>query len=279
MSITGKVSAFIIATLGIATPAVGASPQTLRFGVGPGPYGDLVTKAIKPELEKKGYKVELVTFQDWVQPNLALGNKETEVNVFQHRLYLEKFSKDHNLQLSPVIRIPTAGLGLYSKKVKSLDQLKPDDEVTLPLDPTNLARSLRFLQKAGLITLKSNIDPTKASEKDIATNPKKLKFVPTEAAQIPRTLGSATIAVVPGNFAIAAGFKLTEAIVLETLDEDIKIVVAVRTEDLEKPWVKEIAAVVEGEGFHKAVEDKKNVFSSFQKPDWYLAKWEKKERK
>jgi D-methionine transport system substrate-binding protein len=276
MSIAGKVSAFLIAALSLTTVAAAANPQTIRFGVGPGPYGDLVTKAIKPGLEKKGYKVELVTFQDWVQPNLALGNKETEVNVFQHRLYLEKFSKDHNLQLSPVIRIPTAGLGLYSKRVKTLDQLKPDGEVTLPLDPTNLARALRFLQKAGLITLKASIDPTKASEKDIATNPKGLKFVPTEAAQIPRTLGSATIAVVPGNFAIAAGLKLNDAILLETLDEDIKIVVAVRTEDLEKPWVKDITAVVESEAFHKAVEDKKNIFSSFQKPDWYLAKWAKK---
>ena len=276
MSIASKVSAFLVGALAIAAAAAAATPQTIRFGVGPGPYGDLVTKAIKPGLEKNGYKVELVTFQDWVQPNLALGNKETEVNVFQHRLYLEKFSKDHNLQLSPVIRIPTAGLGLYSKRVKTLDQLKPDDEVTLPLDPTNLARALRFLQKAGLITLKASIDPTKASEKDIATNPKGLKFVPTEAAQIPRTLGSATIAVVPGNFAIAAGLKLNDAIVLETLDEDIKIVVAVRTEDLEKPWVKDITAVVESEAFHKAVEDKKNIFSSFQKPDWYLAKWAKK---
>lgn len=276
MSIASKVSAFLVGALAIAAAAAAATPQTIRFGVGPGPYGDLVTKAIKPGLEKKGYKLELVTFQDWVQPNLALGNKETEVNVFQHRLYLEKFSKDHNLQLSPVIRIPTAGLGLYSKRVKTLDQLKPDDEVTLPLDPTNLARALRFLQKAGLITLKASIDPTKASEKDIASNPKRLKFVPTEAAQIPRTLGSATIAVVPGNFAIAAGLKLNDAIVLETLDEDIKIVVAVRTEDLEKPWVKDITAVVESEAFHKAVEDKKNIFSSFQKPDWYLAKWAKK---
>jgi len=276
MSIASKVSAFLVGAFAIAAAAAAATPQTIRFGVGPGPYGDLVTKAIKPGLEKKGYKLELVTFQDWVQPNLALGNKETEVNVFQHRLYLEKFSKDHNLQLSPVIRIPTAGLGLYSKRVKTLDQLKPDDEVTLPLDPTNLARALRFLQKAGLITLKASIDPTKASEKDIATNPKGLKFVPTEAAQIPRTLGSATIAVVPGNFAIAAGLKLNDAIVLETLDEDIKIVVAVRTEDLEKPWVKDITAVVESEAFHKAVEDKKNIFSSFQKPDWYLAKWAKK---
>ena len=276
MSIASKVSAFLVGALAIAAAAAAATPQTIRFGVGPGPYGDLVTKAIKPGLEKKGYKLELVTFQDWVQPNLALGNKETEVNVFQHRLYLEKFSKDHKLQLSPVIRIPTAGLGLYSKRVKTLDQLKPDDEVTLPLDPTNLARALRFLQKAGLITLKASIDPTKASEKDIATNPKGLKFVPTEAAQIPRTLGSATIAVVPGNFAIAAGLKLNDAIVLETLDEDIKIVVAVRTEDLEKPWVKDITAVVESEAFHKAVEDKKNIFSSFQKPDWYLAKWAKK---
>jgi len=260
---------------GLAFSAVAVEPKEIRFGVSPGPYADLITKGIKPGLEKKGYKVTLVQFQDWVQPNLALANKETEANLFQHRLYLEKFSADHNLKLSPVIRVPTAGLGIYSSKIKSLAQLKAGDEVTLPLDPTNLARSLRFLQKAGLITLKGEIDPTKATERDIATNHHGLKFVPTEAAQLPRTLASATISVISGNYAIAAGLHLSEAITLEVLDEEIKNVIAVRTEDLGKPWVKDIEAVVQSAEFHAAVENPKDNLSGFQKPDWYLAKWHK----
>ncbi|XHR30466.1 MAG: MetQ/NlpA family ABC transporter substrate-binding protein [Chthoniobacteraceae bacterium] len=255
------------------TTANAADSKEIRFGFSPGPYRDLVEQAIKPSLEQKGYKVSIVQFQDWVQPNLGLSNKEVDVNVFQHRLYLEKFSNDRGLKLSPVITIPTAGLGLYSSKIKSLDQLKKGDEVTISQDPTNLARSLRFLQKAGLVKLKADIDQTKATEHDIVENPKELRFVPLEAAQIPRSLGSATIAVAAGNFAIAAGLKLSDAIVLETLDEPIKIVVAIRTEDLDKQYVKDIKEVVESEAFHKVASDSKNIFSSFQFPDWYVQKW------
>ena len=262
-----------ILVAGLAMSAKAVEPKLIRFGVSPGPYADLILKGIKPGLEKKGYEVKLVEFQDWVQPNLALGNGETEANLFQHRLYLEKFSADHNLKLSPVIRVPTAGLGIYSGKIKSLSQLKAGDEVTLPLDPTNLARSLRFLQKAGLVKLKGEVDPTKATERDIAENPHGLKFIPTEAAQLPRTLGSATISVISGNYAIAAGLSLSSAITLEVLDEEIKNVVAVRTEDLGKPWVKDIEEVVQSPEFHAAVENPKYAFRSFQKPDWYLAKW------
>lgn len=246
--------------------------KEISFGISPGPYGDLITQAIQPGLEEKGYKVTLVQFQDYVQPDLALAKGETRANLFQHQPYLEKFSQDHDLDLVPVISVPTAGLGIFSDKIKSLSELKKGDEVTLANDPTNLARALRFLQKVGLIKIKSDIDATKASEKDVAENPIGLIITPLEAAQIPRTLDNVAIAVVNGNYAIAAGLKLSDAIVLEELDDNLKIVVAVRTEDENQQFVKDIKDVIESEEFHKAVEDSE-VFSSFQKPDWYVNKW------
>ena len=273
---TKKLAIAISALLGLAAlQAHAVEPKTLRFGAAPGPYADLIRKGIQPGLEKLGYKVEIVQFQDWVQPNVALAHGETEANLFQHALYLAKFSADHGFKLSPVVRVPTAGLGLYSRKINSLAQLKPGDEVTLPLDPTNLARSLRFLQSAGLVKLKGEVDPTKATERDIGENPHGLKFVPTEAAQLPRTLESATLAVVPGNYAIAAGLSLSDALKLEVLDETIKNVVAVRTEDLGKPWVKDVENVVHSGLFRLAVENPHDPFRHFQKPDWYLAQWGK----
>lgn len=263
-------------TLSFAAGAFAADSKEIRFGIAPGPYGDLITQAIKPGLEKKGYKVSLVQFQDYVQPNLALQNKETEANLFQHQLYLEKFSADHNLQLSSIINVPTAGLGIYSSKIKSLKDLNTGDEVTLSQDPTNLARGLRFLQKLGLVTLKADVDPTKATERDIAQNPVGLRFTLLEAAQIPRSLGTAKIALINGNYAIAAGLRLQDALALELLDENIKNVIAVRTEDLNKPFVKDIQEVVRSEAFHRVITDPKNIFISFQRPEWYVQKWSKK---
>ncbi|MDR3481466.1 MAG: MetQ/NlpA family ABC transporter substrate-binding protein [Burkholderiaceae bacterium] len=265
-----------LALLSLACVVTSASaqitPKTIVFGVAPGPYGDLIKAAIQPGLEKKGYRVVLKEFSDYVQPNLALANNSIDANLFQHRLYLEKFSADKGLKLSPVITVPTAGLGLYSHKITALDQLKKGDIVTLANDPTNLARALRFLAKQGLLTFKKDIDPTQASEKDIEQNPLGLVFKPLEAAQLPRTLDSATASVVNGNYAIAAGLSLSSALKLEVLDENIKNLVAVKTADLDKPFVQDIKQVIESPEFLAAVNNPKNIFKDFQKPDWLKEK-------
>ncbi|KAE9636171.1 MAG: D-methionine transport system substrate-binding protein [Epulopiscium sp.] len=260
----------IITILGILTGCASKESKTIIFGVAPGPYGDMIVKGIKPGLEKKGYKVEIKEFSDYVQPNLALANKEIDANLFQHLVYLNKFAEDHGLELSPVINVPTAAVGLYSKKVQSIDELSDGAEVTIANDPTNLARALRLLEQAGLITLNKDIDPSKASEKDIESNPKNLKITPVEAAQLPRTLDSVDLAAINGNYAISAGIDLSTALVMEELQEEYKNLVAVRTEDINSQFVKDIKEVVESEEFREVIENPDYMFKAFQKPAWFL---------
>lgn len=257
-----------VLSLLLAVPAVTRAETAVVFGVSPGPYGDMVKKAIAPGLEKRGYKVTVKEFSDYVQPNLALANGSIDANLFQHAVYLAKFSADKGLKLSPILPVPTAGAGLYSRRVKSLDQLKPGDELVVSNDPTNLARHLRFLQKIGLLTLRADADPARVSEKDIATNPRQLRIRPIEAAQAPRALDSVAVAVVNGNFAVAAGIPLSTAIATEQLDESLKNVVAVRTDDLGKPLAKDIRAVLESKEFRAAIDDPNGQFKDFQKPAW-----------
>ncbi|WP_339098680.1 MetQ/NlpA family ABC transporter substrate-binding protein [Pectobacterium brasiliense] len=275
MTLTHSVRAVLGITLlaaGMQLALASSDPQTITFGVAPGPYGDMVNLAIKPELVKKGYKVVVREFSDYVQPNLALANGSIDANLFQHTLYLEKFAADKGLKISPLITVPTASMGFYSKKIKSLDELKKGDVVTLSNDATNLARGLRFLQSIGLVTIKADIDPTKASEKDILENPRGLVFKPMEAAQLPRTLDSVTASLVNGNFALASGMKLSSAIKLETLDENLKNIIAVRTEDLDKPFVKDTKAIVESPAYAAVINDPALMYSQFQKPEWMQAK-------
>ncbi|MCA6967501.1 MetQ/NlpA family ABC transporter substrate-binding protein [Pectobacterium carotovorum] len=275
MTLTHSVRALLGITLlaaGMQLAIASSDPQTITFGVAPGPYGDMVNLAIKPELVKKGYKVVVREFSDYVQPNLALANGSIDANLFQHTLYLEKFAADKGLKISPLITVPTASMGFYSKKIKSLDELKKGDVVTLSNDATNLARGLRFLQSIGLVTIKADIDPTKASEKDILENPRGLVFKPMEAAQLPRTLDSVTASLVNGNFALASGMKLSSAIKLETLDENLKNIIAVRTDDLDKPFVKETKAIVESPAYAAVINDPALMYSQFQKPEWMQAK-------
>lgn len=244
--------------------------QKIIVGVAAGPYGDLFKQAIAPGLEKRGYKVEIKEFSDYIQPNLALANKEIDVNLFQHLTYLNYFKKEHNLDLTAIAFVPTAGAGIYSTKITAFDQLKEDDEVTIANDVTNEARALRILQAAGLITLNPSADLNNATPKDIIDNPRNLKIVPIEAPQTPRALDSAVLSVVNGNYAIGAGLDLSKALYTEVLGKDLKNVVAIRTESVNSPLGKDLIDVLKSEDYQKIINSPDHIFHTFQKPDYQL---------
>lgn len=239
---------------------------TIRVGFCPGPYSDMWKAAIAPQLEEKGYTFEYVEFSDYVQPDNALANDEIDVNLFQHSTYLKNFAAEHGLELSVVTEVPTAGMGIWSNTVTSLDSLADGLTVTIPNDETNEARGLRVLEAAGLITLKDGTDKSKATSDDIGENPYNLTLVPTEAAQLPRTLDSADLAVINGNFAISAGLNFADALYQEVLGEGYVNVIAVRTADLDKQFVADIKEAVTNDTFKSIIEDTSGAFYTFQKP-------------
>ncbi|MCM3568560.1 MetQ/NlpA family ABC transporter substrate-binding protein [Neobacillus mesonae] len=245
--------------------AAGTDSKTIKLGATAGPYSDMLKKAIVPGLEEKGYKVEIVEFSDYIQPNKALDNGDIQANLFQHTIYLENFAKQNNMKLTPLIQVPTAPMGIYSKKFKSLDEVKDGATVTLPNDPTNAARALNTLRDEGFITIKEGTDPLTVSEKDIAENKKNLKFQPIEAGQLPRSVDSADLACVPGNFALAAKMNLLDALALENMDDKYRNIVAVKTENKDSQLAKDIKAVVESDNFEKVIDDQ---FKGFGKPTW-----------
>ncbi|MGM9977681.1 MAG: MetQ/NlpA family ABC transporter substrate-binding protein [Clostridium sp.] len=249
------------------------SSKDIKIGVCPGPYGDMVEKAIEPYLNKLGYKVEVVDFTDYVQPDQALASGEIDANLMQHTVYLEKFAKDNNLDIKSIIEVPTAGAGVFSEKIKSFDELKDGDKVAIPTDAVNLARSLRLLENLGVIKLKEDVDATKATTADVTENKKNLEFVTLDAAQISRSLDSVAIGVVPGNYAIAAGLDFNSALGVEKLAEGYKNVVAVKGEDVDSELGKDLKAAVESEEFFNAITEDGSEFKSFDRPDWWTAKY------
>ncbi|KAI3593701.1 Methionine ABC transporter substrate-binding protein [Cupriavidus sp. U2] len=245
--------------------AADADRKEIRFGATAGPYADQVRYGIKPILEKRGYKVTIVEFSDYVQPNLALADGAIDANAFQHVVYLKKFSADRKLQLSALIQVPTAPIGIYSHKHKTLGDVKPGATVSLPNDPTNLARAIAILQQIGWVTLKPGTDAVRASERDIDGNPHRLKLIQLEAAQLPRSLDDVDYAFVNGNFALAAGLKLTSSLALEKIPDYYMNLVAVRTEDLNKPFVSDIRDAYRSADF-KAVTQQR--FAGFVAPSY-----------
>ncbi|HEZ2350033.1 MetQ/NlpA family ABC transporter substrate-binding protein [Neisseria polysaccharea] len=226
----------------------GAAKKEIVFGTTVGDFGDMVKDQIQPALEKKGYTVKLVEFTDYVRPNLALAEGELDINIFQHKPYLDDFKKEHNLDITEAFQVPTAPLGLYPGKLKSLEEVKDGSTVSAPNDPSNFARALVMLNELGWIKLKDGINPLTASKADIAENLKNIKIVELEAAQLPRSRADVDFAVVNGNYAISSGMKLTEALFQEPSFAYVNWS-AVKTADKDSQWLKDVTEAYNSDAF------------------------------
>jgi D-methionine transport system substrate-binding protein len=259
------------ATLGLAlslsspVQAQAQDKKELVIGATAGSNLEVLRLGIKPQLEKKGYRVKLVEFNDYVQPNIALAQGALDANFFQHTIYLNRFRQDRQLDIVEVVKGPMAPFGIYSKKRRSLAEVKTGDRITLANDPANLAHGLALLAEQKLLTLKPGADPIRVTEKDIASNPYQLKLQPIEAAQIPRTLDDVDYAIVNGNFAISSGLKLSDALVLEKTPDHYLLVVAVKGKDRDAPWTRDLAQAFRAPEF-KTVLDQH--FPGYSRPDF-----------
>jgi D-methionine transport system substrate-binding protein len=213
----------LLMSLGFSAHA--ADGKTLRIGVTPFPHAE-IARVAAPLLAKEGITLEIKEFNDYVQPNLALADKSLDANFFQHQPYLDNMNRERKLDLVAVAKIHIEPLGFYSQKIKTLAELKTGDRVAVPNDPTNEARALRLLEKNGLLTLKPG---DLVTVRDVTANPRELKLIELEAAQLPRSLPDVRAAVINTNFATEAGLiPSRDAIVIEDKDSPYANIVVVR---------------------------------------------------
>ena len=200
---------------------------------------------VNKNLEKDKIKLENVAFEDYVKPNLALAEKEIDLNAFQHVIYFEDFKQKHNLDLSILSYTQIAPMAFFSKKIKSVDEIKEGDKVAIPNDATNGGRALRILQANNLLKLKDDAG-LKPTVDDIVENPKKLEIVQLTAQQIPRSLDEVSFAAVNSGIAVKANLKFDEAIIKEDPNgPDAKNywnLIAVRTEDKDNEILQKVKA-------------------------------------
>ncbi len=239
-----KVSSFfllaLIAVLSVTGMGLVHAATVLKVGASPTPHAQIL-ELIKPQLAKEGIDLQVVVFQDYVQPNLALAEGELSANYFQHIPYLNQFSKDHKLDLTYIAKVHIEPLGVYSSKIKALKDLKDKAVVAIPNDPTNGGRALLLLQRAKLIELRKDAGLA-ATELDIAKNPKNLQIKPLEAAQLPRVLNDVDAAVINTNYALVAKLVPTkDALFLEDSESPYVNILAVRTKDKNNPALQKLA--------------------------------------
>jgi len=229
-------SAAVLA-LGLTVSAgVFAQEKPIKIGVTGGPHAQIMEQ-VKKVAAKDGLNIQLVEFSDYVQPNAALAAGDLDANSYQHLPYLEAQIKDRGYKFTHIAFTVTFPMGVYSKKIKSLDQIKQGARVGVPNDPTNGGRGLLLLQAKGLIKLRPDAG-LKATPLDIVENPKKIKIVELDAAQLPRSLDDLDAAAINGNYAESAGLSPTrDAIATEGPKGPYANLIAIREADKNKPWV------------------------------------------
>jgi len=199
--------------------------KVIKIGATPVPHVEILEK-VKPILAKDGYTLEIKEFTDYVTPNIAVNEGDLDANFFQHSPYLEEFNKNKNTDLVKTVNVHLEPMGVYSLKIKSLDELKDGDSIAVPNDPTNENRALDVLEKAGLMKFADKELKTKI---DIVENPKNIEIKEIDAPQLPRVLDDVTAAVINTNYALSADLNPTkDALELESIDSPYANIVVVK---------------------------------------------------
>lgn len=236
----------IILTLAVFTAACssasGGEEETKKIKLGVSGSDTRIWDYIAEKAEKEGIEIEVVTFSDYVQPNVALAEGDLDANAFQTVAYFDTFIEEHNMDLSPIATTVLAPMGLYSEKVKTADEIPEGGKIAIPNDASNGGRALLLLEEAGLIKLSEDYDGNLDLDK-IVENPKNIEIVEMVAAQTPRALPDVAASIINNGIAVDAGFNPTEDSIYhesETATPYVNII-AVRTEDKDNETLKKIA--------------------------------------
>ncbi|WP_144963743.1 MetQ/NlpA family ABC transporter substrate-binding protein [Pseudomonas sp. DE0010] len=226
-----------------AIAAFSAQADTLTVAATPVPHAEILN-VVKPLLAKEGVELKVKEFTDYIQPNVQVAEKRLDANFFQHQPYLDEFNKAKGTDLVSVTGVHIEPLGVYSTKIKKLDELPSGATVVIPNDATNGGRALLLLDKAGVIKLKDNTNIL-STVKDVAENPKNIKFRELEAATIPRVLTQVDAALINTNYALEAKLNPEkDALTIEGSDSPYVNILVARPDNKDSEDMKKLAAAL-----------------------------------
>lgn len=219
---------------------VNLEKKDLKLAAFPGPYDELFKDAIKPILEKKGYKIEVVDFTDLQLSDVAISEGSADFSVSQHTAYMNVYNENKNGNLVKLTHIPTVPAGIFSEKNTSLNSVKKESKVAIPQDPSNAARALALLQKAGWIKLKDGVELIKATANDIEENKYNIKIIEMNSSQIPPSLKDVDYAVIPGSIVYSAKIDAKKSLLSEDILKDLELALVVDEKNKDSKWAKDI---------------------------------------
>lgn len=242
-------------------PAKGGAEKsevTVKVGAAVVPHSEILN-FIKPKLKAAGINLEVVVLDDEAQLNPALQTKAIDANYFQHVPYYESVAKEKGYDFVVAAKVHVEPIGFYSQRIKSKEELKEGATIAIPNNPSNEFRSLTLLQAQGLIKLKDGIANFSATPKDIVDNPKKLKFVEVDAAQLTRSLPDVDGAIINTNFIFEAKINPKTALFREDANSPYANDLYVRKGEESRPEIKKIAEILNSPEVKKFIQDKYGV--------------------
>jgi D-methionine transport system substrate-binding protein len=246
----------LLATAALLAASLTAhAAETLSVAATPVPHAEIL-EFVKPQLAKEGVDLQIKVFTDYVQPNLQVAQKRLDANFFQHQPYLDEFNKSRGTDLVTVAQVHVEPFGIYSQKIKQLAELREGAVVAIPSDATNGGRALLLLEKAGLIKLKDSANIL-ATPKDIAENPKQLRFKELEAATLPRVLNQVDLALINTNYALEAKLNPTQdALLLEGKESPYANILVARPDNKDSDAVQKLAKALNTPAVKQFIEEK-----------------------
>ncbi|MCA1327021.1 MetQ/NlpA family ABC transporter substrate-binding protein [Herbaspirillum sp. alder98] len=253
---------WLAAALGMAMVASGpalAADRVLKVGVTSGPHAQIFEAAKRVfERDNPGYKIQIIEFNDYIQPNAALDAGELDANSYQHRPFLNAQVKARGYKIYGTGNTMIGPMAIYSKKYRKLADIPAGARIGIPNDPANESRVLLLLQKHGLLKLRAGIDPltgVNATPIDIVENPKKWKFIEIDAAQLPRTLDDLDASAVNADFAAKAGLNpARDSLVVEGGESPYACVIAVREKDRDQSWLPKLVKAYQSDEVKRFIE-------------------------
>lgn len=225
---------------------IGSAQRPIRIGVTAGPHAQVMEK-VREIAARDGLVLRIVEFQDYIQPNVALAAGDLDANSYQHQPFLDQQVRDRRLPIVTVGKTLVFPMGVYSRRHRQLAQVPNGGRIAIPNDPTNGGRALVLLAANGAFRLRDGAD-FRATVADIADNPRRLRVVELEAAQIPRALDEVEAAAINTNYAIPAGLNpVRDSIVLESADSPYANLIVTREADRNAAWVRRLVAAYQNQ--------------------------------
>ena len=232
------------------------SKKSLHISTSAGDFSDFVRNYLAPELEKAGYNVIQTEASDTKLQNISVAEGSVDLNIVQHKPYLDEFNETHKTDLIPLIQVPTAPYGLYAGKLKSLGEIKEGATIGIPSNVTNYARGLWILEQIGWIKLREDIpNRFRALASDIVENPYHLQIIEIAGPQMVRARADLDYAIINGNYVVdAEDIALSDALHIESSKHFVNWIV-VNEPNKNAPWAKTIREIINAEGFKSFIDE------------------------